>query len=252
MERVREWRARQLEKSRKDLFNRSTWDSEARGRGERTGVFGSAECMIWRRRQYAFSERRWSTTGSKTSGGREHSAVVSIRAGAGMRQLAPLSTQTKSNARRDSFRPAQKADTQSRPEVLYYTEIPASVGGARNSARQRPQKRTKIIPLDGSFGCGVGRRRRVDRYTDPPGVPASRIRSVCARAHCGTGSCQSGQSKDKLGAASYRELKFDCHRRTGRAPYYRVLLHKTLPRSEVCPFLSSPVSPKKLAGYRFQ
>jgi len=148
------------------------------------------------------------SVGSKISCGREHSAVVSIRAGAGTRQLAPLSTQTKSNARRDSFRPAQTADTQSRPEVLYYTEIPASVG-ARNSARQRPQKWTRIIPLDGSFGCGVGRRRRVDRYTDPPGVPASRIRSVYARTHCGTVSCQSGQSRDKLGAASYRELKFD-------------------------------------------
>ena len=118
MERVREWRAGQLKKSRKDLFHRSTWDSEVEGRGERTGVFGSAECMIWRRRQCAFSERRLSTTGSKTSGGREHSAVVSIRTGAGMRQLAPPSTQTKSNARRDSFRTAQTDDTQSRPEVL--------------------------------------------------------------------------------------------------------------------------------------
>ena len=85
VERECEWRARQLEKSRKDLFHRSTWNPKAKGRGERTDVLGSTECVVWRRRQYAFSERRWSTAGSKTSGGREHSAVVSIRAGAGMR-----------------------------------------------------------------------------------------------------------------------------------------------------------------------
>jgi len=41
-----------------------------------------------------------------------------------------------------------------------------------------------------------------------PAFLASRLRSVCVRAHRGTGSCQSGQSRDKLEAA-YRELKFD-------------------------------------------
>jgi len=66
--------------------------------------------MIWRRRQCAFSERRRSTIGSGFSGGREQNTVVSIRAGAGVRQPAPLSVPQFSGATKETYRVSLSGD----------------------------------------------------------------------------------------------------------------------------------------------